>query len=89
MIALTSSKIGSFNISGPTLSINEAAEVFCRLSGTSGPKVLGHDVRPGGEYSLTSDSSLASEILRWDAELSFEQMVTDFLRSNNRLAEKA
>jgi UDP-glucose 4-epimerase len=72
---------GEFNISGPEMSINDAFSVWKKLTGCRDSKVLDHDVRPGGEYDMTSHCGLANAVLKWNAKRGFEEMLKDFLES--------
>lgn len=72
---------GPFNISGPRHSINHVAKVFHEASGCLEPCTTNEDMRPGGEYSMTSDSGRATDVLGWKPSRKLENMIRDFLDS--------
>lgn len=70
-----------FNIGGPEVTIKEMARIFSEEAGAMAPEVTGKDHRPGGEYSLYSDSSKARELLKWQARDSVRDMIRGFIAS--------
>lgn len=52
--------------------------------GGPAPVVLGRDVRPGGEFSMTSSSKAAEAALGWRPELGLDRQVMDFVRGVRR-----
>ncbi|UCG53538.1 MAG: NAD-dependent epimerase/dehydratase family protein [Candidatus Latescibacterota bacterium] len=77
------------NISGPDTTIGNLACLYHTFVGGKTFEALNMDVRPGGEYSLTSDSSMAWELLRWKYTKGVVPMITDFVRCRKLSAEGA
>lgn len=83
-----STRLGIFNVGGFPLSILELFSIFRRETRCADAEVLGHDVRPGGEYSLTSSSDLATEELDWHPTVPIGDQVRAWLESAE-LGERA
>ena len=71
----------ALNLGGPSMSLLELARRFqVAWGGSLEPEVLGREIRPGGEFSMTSDPSAAWEALGgWVPGLGIEQQVGDFV----------
>lgn len=72
--------VRTFNAAGHPMEIAEVSAIWEELSGGRN-RLLGYDVRPGGEYSLTSDESLARECFGWKPRKSVRMMISEFLDS--------
>jgi UDP-glucose 4-epimerase len=84
ILALTSSYLaggGVLNIGGIPSTIIDVAEIFHQETGCRKPRILNNDVRPGGEYSLTSDSHLANTYLKWAPTVTLKEQIHDFVTS--------
>lgn len=69
------------NLGGFKVTILAMARLFQKLTGCKDPEVLNRDVRPGGEYTLWSNSSLAEELIGWKpTKMPYEQ-IKDLLES--------
>lgn len=69
-----------FNAGGRPESILGLARRFQEAwPGCPAPEVLGRDVRPGGEYTITSSSEEARRLLGWSPERDLDAMVRDFV----------
>jgi nucleoside-diphosphate-sugar epimerase len=71
--------IDIINIGGPTATVGGVAAIFHKITNCRKPVVLGRDVRPGGEYSITSACGVAEMVLRWRPKVKLEQQIQDFL----------
>lgn len=79
-IAGSSIPFERFNVTGPSASIIDVARGFQKLTASREPEILGHDVRPGGEYSMTSSSEKTFNSLGWGAKRTIAQMMIGFIR---------
>jgi UDP-glucose 4-epimerase len=68
----------AYNVAGFPQKIAQLAAAFQEVSGCADPVALGKDVRPGGEYGLTSDHSLIWGELGWAPKKSIQAQVGDF-----------
>lgn len=66
------------NIGGFEASVLVLAEAFYKVTGWSQVKLVGEQ-RPGGEFTLTSDSSRALQRLHWQPQLNLLRQVKDFV----------
>jgi dTDP-L-rhamnose 4-epimerase len=75
----------AFNLGGWPRSLLGLASAFQEAWGVGPqPIILGKDVRPGGEFSMTSDSTAARLALGWEPRLGIERQVTDFVGAPTR-----
>jgi nucleoside-diphosphate-sugar epimerase len=79
----------ALNLGGPSASLLELARLFqAAWGGCPEPEVLGREVRPGGEFSMTSDPSAAWEALGgWVPGRGIEQQVGDFVAGCRKPSE--
>jgi nucleoside-diphosphate-sugar epimerase len=68
-----------FNIGGQTRSILQMSTAWQNATGCKPHRVINKDVRPGGEYDMTSNSAKAAAILAWRPELPPEKQIQDFI----------
>lgn len=68
-----------FNIGGYSASVLVAFLAWQQKTGCKDAKILGMEVRPGGEYSLTSNFAKAAKFLKWAPLLRLDQQIDDFL----------
>lgn len=70
----------ALNLGGHPESLLGLAKRFHEAWGCGpAPVVLGRDVRPGGEFSMTSSSERVAAALGWRPELSLDRQVMDFV----------
>ena len=79
-LAALSGEAGSYNVCSTHASVNQVAKIFEELTDCQF-ETLGRDVRPGGEYTLWSESARARKFLGWQPKHSLRDMVADFLHS--------
>ena len=77
----------AYNVCAVHASVNEVAAVFKEITGCEF-EVLGRDIRPGGEYTLWSESSKARYCLGWKPKRGLREMVEDFISSAENKSSK-
>ena len=82
VLAMTSrlGKYRSFNVGGFPQKIYQMALSFQQATGCKDPIVLNEELRPGGEYSLTSDSGLISKEWAWKPSKLPPTQIEDFVQ---------
>lgn len=88
LLAVDYGESGLFNIGGDRASIINLFRAFQRATGCK-DAVHTKAVRPGGEYSMTSQSLLAHQKLGWQIYKAYESQVEDFVDSRRHLDENA
>lgn len=76
--ALDYNQTGAFNVYGFAKKIRAMAEIFKAQTGTD-YVITGTELRPGGEYTLTSISERIEGLLDWRPELAPEDQIRSFL----------
>jgi UDP-glucose 4-epimerase len=69
---------GVYNVAGFASNILSMCGLFRSASGCFEPNILGKDIRPGGEYSLTSDYHRIETEWGWCPTISLRDQVEDF-----------
>jgi UDP-glucose 4-epimerase len=73
-----------YNVAGFKATAHEVALHFHEVTGCAPPVILNKDVRPGGEYTLTSSGRKIEDSWRFSPELGIRQQVEDFISFNKR-----
>lgn len=76
---------GVYNVSGyPSSVIGMANSFQTQSKGLEKPIITGESFRPGGEYSLTSNSKKIHEACGWEPTVRLGSQIEDFLKFAER-----
>lgn len=83
------SKKRVFNVGGIAQKIYQMAEIFQEVTGCKKPQVTGREIRPGGEYSLTSSSALIGRELGWEPQVTPKHQIKGFIEFQESMEDSS
>ncbi len=79
-VAFTGLK-GAYNVAGFQHTIIEMGQLFQKVTGCRQPEILDREIRPGGEYTLTSSPAALKDEIGWEAKTRPRDQIREFIDS--------